>query len=291
MIEAREIAEAIAPRAPEGDAECWVALARVTDDDPTFVYNDDESSGMSVQVQILTGPFAGSTLPAMMSSPLGSGVTMRPIKPGLRVAVMFVDGTVNGLALVLCTVPGGKETPLPTAVAGVKVDEEGLAKNEIHAPGKGVGLRFYIQGAAFVVKLKGTQKEFAGELYIEADDAKNSSDGNGTFIRIVRDQASDSFAVKLRTAEGASITAFKKTVTISSPNGENNLWVDDTGGHFNGKLFDIQADTVQAFGTILLNYSPLLPPPVAGIGGVAFAKPGGSILGVADLSKSVYIGA
>lgn len=285
MSDESELAELLA-QDPNREAArtCWSALARVVDDDPTFVYGDGDESGMTVKCMILTGPFAGAEVPAMVSCPLGSGTELNPLRGGNRVLLQFMDGNLDGLIVATASVPGGAENPLPKAMAGIAVTEEGLKTNRLVKPGKRVNLRFYIEGAAFLVRLKGAQEGFAGELYIEADDAKNSPDGkNGTFVRIVRD-ASGSFGIKARTAEGAYVNLLKDTVSASSPSAESQIIISDEAVDITAKVFRLNAGTAVMNGTFLVNMPPLLPPlPIR----AAFVGPTG-VAGVP--STSFFIG-
>lgn len=286
-----EIAELLATNPNDhADAVCWSALGRVVDDDPTFVYGDGDESGMTVTCQVLTGPFQGVEVAAMVASPLGSGVKMSPMLPGTRLLLNFLDGDLDGLIVATASVPGGKETPFPKAAAGMKLDEEGLAEAEIDAPAKGVGKRFYIRGAAFLIRLKGAQDGFAGEFYLEADDAADSESGeNGTYIRVVRDPSTGKFAIKLRDATGASFTLVDGAGILASPNQENTIQVDDDGVHVNAKLFEVNAPTCRLDGSIFLAYPPGVPPNPS-LGGAVVAQVGGAVAGVAGISTKVFIG-
>lgn len=269
----------------EAHVLCWQALGRVIDDDPTFVYGDGDASGMTVSCMVLTGPFAGAEVAAMVSCPLGSGTKLSPLLAGTRLLLSFLDGTIGGLVVAMASVPGGKENPFPKAVAGVAVSEDGLAEAEIDAPAKGVGKRFYVRNAPFLIRLKGP----GGELYIETDDAADSPSGeNGSFIRMVRDPSTGKVAIKLCDASGASVTCVDGAVLCQSPNQENTIQVDNDGIHVTAKLFEVNADAVRLDGSIFLAYPPI--PPTPAVGGAVVAQLGGPVAGVAGISTKVFIG-
>lgn len=286
----------------ESEARCWSALARVVDDDAMSVYGDggtkNPGSGMTVTCQILTGIFNGEEVAAMVSCPPGSGTEVSPFRAGERLLIHFLDGDLDGLIVVGATVPGGDENPMPTAAAGMdlaKADGSGMKAARVFAPPKGVGVRFYVRGAAFVVRLKGSQDGYAGELYIEADDAKNGDGKNGTFVRLVKDPLSSSFGIKARTAEGAFVNLFQDTVTLASGDNENQLIVDDTGVSVFAKAFKVKADSVKLDGMILVNWA-LPTPPATGQGGVLYISPAplspvpGPLAAILGQSQSVFIG-
>jgi hypothetical protein len=285
-----ELLEALQQDPSGGGAQpCSAALARVVDESPTHVFHDGDENGMNVRCMVLTGPFVGAEVVAMVSCPVGGGFESRPLRAGMRVLVQFLDGWVDGLVVVTASVPGGKENPLPKAMAGLAVDEGGLQAAQLVAPPKGVGVRYYVRGAGFVVRLKGTKPDFKGELYIEADDQANSPDGqNGTFIRLVVDQEGNA-CIKLRDAYGAFVQVYKGKILMQPPNGESTFQLSDDGLDFNGKAFNVTADLIKLDGTVMLNVDPTTPP-VLPNGSAAFAKAGGSLAGVAEVSKTVFIG-
>lgn len=269
---------------------CYKALARVVDDEPTYVWQEGDSNGMTVRALLLTGPFLGCEVVAMISCPLGGGFETRPLRAGQRILIDLLDGRPDGICVATASVPGGRENPLPKAMAGLAVDEGGLQAAQLVAPPKGVGIRHYVRGAGYVIRLKGTKPDFKGELYIEADDQANSPDKqNGTFIRLVVDGEGNA-CIKLRDAYGAFVQVYKGKVMMQSPSGENTFQLSDDGLDFNGKAFRVTADLLKLDGTILMNIDPATPP-VAPVGSVIFNKPGdGSILNVVEFSKTVLIG-
>lgn len=258
MSEENEIAEVLEDmhdRARDLVADtCWCAFANILEGGIQVIRDGlGKANGITITCRISTGPWAGSEVAALCGQPLGSGWDVRALKPGARVLLNFLDGRLDGTVVAVATVPGGAKDPVPESIAAVALTPEQLEREEVHAPPKGVGVRYYMRGAAFVVRLKGTQEGFAGELYIEADDQAASPDGqNGSFIRIVRGPDGQ-FAVKFRDAAGASFEAYKGEASIRSPNGENVLRVSDTGGAFVGKRFDVTADLIKLDGMTLVN--------------------------------------
>ena len=207
-------------RNPDGEILCFSALGRVVDAEkkPLQVLQQGDANGISVTVQILTGPFAGVEVQALCGFPLGY-TDLRPIPPGTRVLVHFLEGHLDGLIVAAATVPGGKENPLPTATAGIKVDEEGLAANHVVQPPKKVGLRFYMRGGMLIVRLKGKQDDFASAFAIECDD--------GTFVRVVWDSSAGRYAIKMKESSGAFLAIDNGFVALGAPDGATKLEVSD----------------------------------------------------------------
>lgn len=268
--------------------------ARVVDEDAvdTKVDADGNVIGFTVEAMVLSGPFASKVAIAKMICPVGVVIPALP-PPGSEVLLCFTDDRIDGDIYVIGQIPGGG-LAVPKAAAGIDISGGGLAGVQVNQPPKGVGIRNYVRGAAFVVKVKGNEEDYAGEVYFECDDADDSTDGNGTFFRMVRVPSSTDptkfvFAVKIRDAKGASVEVFDGTATIRSPNGENFLWVDDVGVHIRASLVEINGDTIRQDGVILLNYPPGVPPTAAS-GGVVVGQLGGEIVGVAHVSQTVFCG-
>lgn len=246
---------------------CWSALARVVDDEPTFVFADGDANGMTVECMVLTGPFQGATVAAMVSSPLGVGFDVGPIRAGQRLLLHFLDGTLDGEIVAGAVVPGGAANKIPTAVAGVKVDEAGLDQMRVIAPPKGTGIRYYVRGSQFVVRLKGAQKDFVGEFFVEGDDGAAP---NSTAIRMALDPTSGKLGVKIRDAAGAYVQIGQGAAVLSSANGENKIEVTDEGVSIMGTVVTIAGDQLTDIhgGAVLLNM-PTGVPPVPGVSSVA----------------------
>lgn len=262
--EIAEILEDLHDRARDEIADtCWCAFANIVDGGIQVIRDGvGKANAITITCQISTGPWAGAQVAALCGQPLGSGWDTRALKPGARVLLNFLDGKLSGTVVAVATVPGGAKDPVPESIAAVALTPEQLEREEVHAPPKGVGIRWYMRGAAFVVRLKGVAEGFAGELYIEADDQAASPDGKtGSFIRIVRGP-DGAFAVKMRDAAGASFECYKGEASVRSPNGENVFRVTDTGGAFVGKRFDVTADLIKLDGMVLMNVpagAPIIP--------------------------------
>lgn len=285
-----ELAEALEQDPSDGGGRlCWSALARVVDESPVTVFSDGDASGINVTCMVVSGPFVGAEVTCMVGGPLGGGLESRPLTKGMRVLVHFLDGTTRGGAVAVASVQGGRENPLPKAAAGVDIAGGKLQDAIVTAPSKRVGIRNYLRGAAYVIRLKGTKPGYKGELYIEADDQANSPDGeNGTFIRIVVDD--DGCAcIKLRDAFGAFVQVYKGKVLAQPPDGESTLQLSNDALDYNGKAFNVTADTIKMDGAIYLNLPPGVVPSAAA-GCAIIAKAGGAIAGAADISKTVFIG-
>lgn len=273
-----------------------MARARVIDSDGITVHTSDDGQtvyGYSVECQVTSGKFVGCTAVAVVTCGIGEEIPRLP-QPKQTLLLAFLDGTPDGDVLVVGTVPGGLERPIPRAAAGIAVDDgAGLRSTQVNAPPKGVGIRNYVRGAPYVIRLKGTQDGFAGELYIETDDQADSPDGqNGSYIRIVKDPSTGKFAIKLRDASGASVTCIDGAVLLSSPSGANQIQISDDGIAVTCTSFSVQSSQ-----TIFLNAGSIgLNVPLAAAAGVMV--PGGlfsaihGVSGVAGVpSVSVFIGA
>lgn len=286
-MSAGEIAEILGmgrgPDAP-GGARCYSAIARVIDDDPMQVLQEGEANGLSVACMILDGPFAGSTVTALAASPLGSGFNSSPVTAGDRVVLLMPSGTTDGLVIAIASLLGGKEKPIPAAVAGVPVDEGGLQDTEVHQPEKGVGIRYNIRGAPFCIRLRGAQSNYVGEFYLEGDDG---APPNNTALRMVWDPSSEKLGIKLRDAAGAFIQVGQGGVVISSPNGENKIEVSDDGVSIMGTLISAVGDQVTDIrgGLVKLNM-PDGVPPVPATTGAAIGTAGPANV----TSSTVHIG-
>lgn len=251
-----------------GDTRCWSALARVIDEDPTYVFDDGDSNGMSVTCMVLTGPFSGAEVQAMVSCPLGGGFESRPLKGGMRVLLHLLEGRVDGHIVAVASVPGGRENKLPKAMAGLAVDEGGLQTSQLVAPPKGVDLRFYIRGAAFVVRLKGAQDGYCGEFYLEGDDG-DAQGFNNTFFRLALNPTTKKLAIKAKLADGTEMALDDGVASLRS--GANTIQVGKDDMKILGNTLYIDVGTLAMNGTILANCPPGLPPlPVmAALRGVA----------------------
>ncbi len=276
-----------------------ICIAEVLEDNETkgqaeiHGHLDDAGNvvGWTVECLIRQGPpgFESMHVVATLTCPVGEEIPNLP-QVGQTLLICSVQGDPNDW-YVMGALPGGVNRTIPRNAAGVDMSGNGLAKTQVNMPPKGVGIRYYIRGGAFVIKLKGVKENYKGELYIEADDASDSPDGKtGTFIRIVRDQTSGKMAVKMRDATGAGVTCIDGAVLMQSPDNENTLQLDNDGFHFNGKLFEVNAPTARIDGSIFLNY-PIGVPPTPATGAVLVAQAGGSVLGVAAIGKGVYVGA
>lgn len=265
----KEIAEGMEKDPFDGrDVRCWSALARVVDEDPTYVFDDGDSNGMSVTCMVLTGPFSGAEVQAMVSCPLGGGFESRPLKGGMRVLLHFLEGKADGHIVAVASVPGGRENKLPKAMAGLAVDEGGLQTSQLVAPPKGVDLRFYIRGAAFVVRLKGAQDGYCGEFYLEGDDG-DAQGFNNTFFRLALNPTTKKLAIKAKLADGTEMALDDGVASLTS--GENSLQVSKSDVRAMCKTFYVEAATIALNGNVLVNCPPGLPPlPVmAALRGVA----------------------
>ncbi len=290
ISDAADFAEALEQDPYDGaHQECWSALGRVVDEDPTCVFSEGDANGMNVTCMVLTGPFVGAEVTAMVSCPLGGGFETRPIKAGMRVLLHFLEGRVDGMAVAVATVPGGREHPLPRAMAGVAVDEGALQDEQLIAPPKGANIRFYVRGGAFLVRLKGKTinvdpaKAFVGEFYVEGDDGDERG-FNNTFIRLAGNPDTGKLSIKLKTADGAEVALDDGTVSLTSPNGQSSVQVSDDDIRILGKTLYVGVDTFVVNGTTLFNVPPGMAPipPMAAIHGPT------GIAGVP--STSVFIG-
>lgn len=263
----------------------WSAIARVTSDDATYVHEEEPGkvTGISVECTVLAGPYTGATVQAKLAAPIGPGFHAAPVAKGDTLILTLVDGHLGGLVIATGKLPGGYETPMPTAVAGLKTDADGLSKDVVQAPGPGIGHRFYIQGAPFLVRLKGIEEGYAGEFYVELPD--------GAFIRGVRHPKDGKWALVLRDAGKASVQVHNGKATLQSPNGNEMLMIDDAGVHVSGKLFEILSEvTACRSGSVQLAWTEADGVPNPANGGVVVAKAGGSVAGVAAISTRVVVG-
>jgi hypothetical protein len=257
-----------------------IAPASIIPGSASVTKSDDGATviGFTIGVLVLSGEFANTTTTAIISAPIGSEVPNMPAE-GTTLLVAFTEGVVDRGCYVIGQIPGGVR-PIPTASAGIAVDEGALATTQVRQPPKGVGVREYVRGAPFVIRLKGALEGYAGELYIEADDADQSTDGNGTFIRLTRipdamsavdavsglSPVAGKMAIKLRTAQGASIEAVNDHVTLRSGDGLNSISVSNQGILINGKRVGLVSDEATTLdgGAILVGYAkfPIPPNPV-----------------------------
>lgn len=249
-----ELAEALEKdRFEGGDIVCWSALARVADDDPTYVFDDGDANGMTVTCLVQTGPFTGCEVQAMVSCPLGGGFESRPLRGGMRVLLHFLDGKPDGDVVAVASVPGGKENKLPKAMAGLAVDEGGLQTSQLVAPPKGVDLRFYIRGAAFVVRLKGAQEGYCGEFYLEGDDG-DAQGLNNTFFRLAFNPTTKKLAIKAKLADGTEMALDDGVASLRS--GGNTIQVGKDDMKILGNTLYIDVGTLAMNGLVLVNCPP-----------------------------------
>lgn len=273
-----------------GQARCWKALARVVDDEPTYVWQEGDSNGMTVRAMLLTGPFVGAELVAMLACPLGGALEVSPFRKGQRILIDLLDGRPDGLCIATASVPGGKEDPIPTSIAGVPLDGEGLENQAdptqnnatrpraiLFAPPKGIGHREYYRGAIKVVRLKGKQSNFFSGFVVSADD--------GTTIQLSWNGATESYGVQIKDAKGAQLSIGDGAAALVSPDGGSRLEVS------NGRVFITSDGQTQIFGSpITLNHGPADGVPTPATGGAVVAKAGGPIAGAVAISKSVFVG-
>ena len=248
---------------------CWSALARVVDDEPTFVFADGDANGMTVECMVLTGPFQGATVAAMIACPLGATFETRPIRSGNRVLLQFLDGTPDGEIVAVATVPGGAANKIPTAMAGIAFDEGALQKEQLVAPPKGANVRFYVRGGAFLVRLKGDGSKsnadgtpFVGEFAVEADDASSTpgTEATNTAIRLALNPSTKKLAIKARLADGTALELSNGVASLTSPNGQNTLQVSNDDVRVLGKAFYVDVGTVCINGTAIgVNVPPGVP--------------------------------
>jgi hypothetical protein len=249
------------------------AFGRVAKD-PLYVLNEGEANGITLECMVTSGPATGTTVQALAMGPLGAGFRSQPIIEGMRVLLCFMDGRVDGCVVAIGSVPGGYENPIPKAIAGVKVSENGLQQTEVHAPPKGVGVREYIRGGQYVIRLKGDGKAtnpdgtpFVAEFFVEGDDGPP---GSNTSIAMAWDPNGASLGVKIRHSSGAFAQVAQGAVTLQSANGENRIEVTDDGVTIMGTVVTLAADKLCDIhgGNVLLNMPPLTPP-VPGVTSVA----------------------
>lgn len=272
-----------------------IAPASIIPGSVTVLKSDDGTMviGFTVGVLVLAGEFANSETTAIITAPLGSEVPNLPVE-GTTLLVAFTEGVVDKGCYVIGQIPGGQRA-IPVAAAGIAIDDDGLSNTQVRQPPKGVGVREYVRGAPFVIRLKGTRPDFKGEFFVEADDADQSPDGQaGTRMCIAMDPNTGRMGSKMRDAGGASVSCLYASeggsaAIMMSPNGENFISVDDEGVHIVAKLVTVTADTIKQDGVILMNYPPGVPP-TAAAGGALVGQVGGEVVGVAHVSQTVFIG-
>jgi len=228
-----------------------ICLAEVLEDSETkgqaeihgHLDADGNVVGWTVECLIRQGPpgFESMHVIATLTCPVGEEVPNMPLV-GQTLMICSVQGDPKDW-YVMGALPGGINRAIPRNAAGVDMSGAGLAKTQVNMPPKGVGIRYYVRGAAFVIKLKGTLANYKGELFIEADDAADSPDGKtGTFIRIVRDPTTGKMAVKIRDATGASVTCVDGAVLMKSPDQKNSIQLSDEGISVLGTAVTIQGE-------------------------------------------------
>jgi len=249
-----------------------ICLAEVLEDSETkgqaeihgHLDADGNVVGWTVECLIRQGPpgFESMHVVATLTCPVGEEVPNMPLV-GQTLMICSVQGDSKDW-YVMGALPGGINRAIPRNAAGVDMSGAGLAKTQVNMPPKGVGIRYYVRGAAFVIKLKGTLANYKGELFIEADDAADSPDGKtGTFIRIVRDPTTGKMSVKIRDATGANIGCLAGTAYMASPDGNNFIQASDGNVTIKGKDISITADrSLRMDGTILENYGASPAPPI-----------------------------
>jgi len=203
---------------------------------------DGKVVGWTVECLIRQGPpgFPEMHVIATLTCPVGEEIPNLP-QLGQTLLICSVQGDPNDW-YVIGALPGGINRKIPRNAAGVDMSGNGLAKTQVNMPPKGVGVRYYIRGGAFVIKLKGVSKDYKGELFIEADDAEGS--GSGTRFRIARHPSTGKMAASVACNKGASFMVSDGIASITSPNQENVLQVSNEGGSFVGNVFAIQASTL-----------------------------------------------
>lgn len=253
------------------DMQTVVCVAEVLEDSETpgqaeihgHLDEDGKVVGWTVECLIRQGPpgFPEMHVIATLSCPVGEEIPNLP-QLGQTLLICSVQGDPNDW-YVIGALPGGINRKIPRNAAGVDMSGNGLAKTQVNMPPKGVGIRYYIRGGAFVIKLKGVQDNYKGELFIEADDAADSPDGKtGTFIRIVRDPTTSKMAVKWRDATGASVTCVDGKIVLMAPDQNTFAQVGNEDITIKAKNISIMADQViRMEGTILENYGVLTVPP------------------------------
>lgn len=283
------LSEALETDPTEGQ-RCWKALARVDDEEATYVWQEGDSNGITVSARLLTGPFVGAQVTALVAAPLGGGLTVSPFRKGQRILIDLLDGRPDGLCIATASVPGGKEDPIPTSIAGVPLDSKGMeeqgsaAKNNatqpravLFAPPKGIGHREYYRGAIKVIRLKGQQSDFFGGFVVSADD--------GTTIQVSWNGLTNSYGVQIKDAKGAQLSIGDGAAALVSPDGGSRIEVS------NGRVFISSDGQTQVFGSpITLNHGPADGVPTPATGGAVVAKAGGSIVGAAAIAQGVFIG-
>jgi hypothetical protein len=238
-----------------GGERCYRALARVDEDGEFVLKEGDKIMGSAVGCRILTGPFVNCDVVAKVATELGGGYSSRCIKPGADILIDLLNGKIDHMVFATNSVPGGLNTPLPNAIAGIDIsNEESKGKVNLTAPGKGVGLRYYVQGAAYAVRLKGHQPGFAGEFYVECDDGP--ANGTGTLIHLRMNDQTGKMMVMLRDADGAQIEVHDGKAVLSSPDGSSILSLD------NGKIAivtdELQVNAkVQVYAGLIMHNLPI----------------------------------
>lgn len=250
-----ELREALAPD-ERGAVACYAALAVVTG--AMHVLQDGDANGVAVDVKIITGPFVGSSVAALVMCPATSE-TYGTIPVGARVKVDFLDGRLDGHVVIAGRIPGGKQMPIPKAVAGVPLTEDGLGSQTVEVFDKGTGKRFYIRGSQLVFRLKGAKEGYAGEFYVECDDGEAP---NNTAFRIALDPTTKKMGIRMRDAAGASVQVCGGAVSIKSPNGKNGLEISDTTCCLFGENASVTAKTLCDVrgGLVYINMPPGAPP-------------------------------
>lgn len=252
-----------------GNTRCWKALARVIDEAPTYVWQEGDSNGITVACTILTGPFTGAEVTALVSGPLGGGLEVRPLRKGQRILLDLLDGRVDGLIVATAGVPGGKEDPIPSVIAGVPLTSTGLEeqgsaaansadqpRGRLYAPPKGVGDREYYRGAIKVIRLKGKQDSFFSGFVVSGDD--------GASIEMRWNSLEQSYLTEIKDAQGARLSVGGGFASLFSPDGKTSVQVSNDGVYIGGKKVTVYGETCAQIdgGVVLLGMGVTPPTPV-----------------------------
>lgn len=278
ISDAADFAEALEQDPYDGaHVECWSALARVVDDEPTYVFSEGDANGMTVTCLVLTGPFVGAEVTAMVSGPLGAGAETRPLRAGMRVLLQFLEGHVGGLVVATASVPGGRENPIPSVVAGIAIDEAGVDRGRLFSPPKGVGDREYYRGGIKVIRLKGLQDSFFSGFVVSADD--------GTSLEVRWNGIDGEYAVEVKGKRGERLSVGSGFASLMSPDGQSVVQVSDDGVMIRGPRVSIVGETcAQVDGGMVLLGLGLLPPTPVNACAVGVAGP------VNIVSTKVFVG-
>lgn len=285
------LGEALESDPTEGQ-RCWKALARVEDDEPTYVWQEGDSNGITVSARLLTGPFVGAAVVALVAAPLGGGLTVSPFRKGQRILIDLLDGRPDGLCVATASVPGGKEDPIPTSIAGVPLDSKGMeeqgsaAENNktqpravLFAPPKGIGHREYYRGAIKVIRLKGLQDDFFSGFVVSADD--------GSSIEMRWNSLEKGYLIEIKDASGVRVSVGGGFASLSDKEGTAMVQVSKGKVYVQAEQFIVNASTcAQIDGGLVLLGMGLVPPVPGGVNACAVGVAGP----VNAISTKVYVG-